>query len=65
MAAYTADDLARVRAAIARGELRVDYADRSVTYRTIDELMKAEAHIAQAISPTRAKQSFGVARKGL
>jgi hypothetical protein len=63
--AYTATDLANIQAAIAKGELSVEFADRRVTYRSIDDLLKAEAHIAQAINTTpRSKQSFGQSCKG-
>jgi len=62
-------DLAAIRSAIARGELIVEFADRKVTYRSIDDLLKAEARIIQALTdtgilPARAKQSFGVSSKG-
>lgn len=66
--AYTQSDLDAVRAAIARGERSVQYSDRSVTYRSMDELLRAEERIANALaeaaSETRKKQSFGVASKG-
>jgi hypothetical protein len=55
---YTGDDLARIRAAIARGERTVQFADRSVTYASIDDLLKAERAIAAALaaeSETRSK----------
>ena len=66
MAAFTDADLAAVRKAIASGVLTVEFSDRRTTYRSIDELLKAEEHIARAISTTpRAKQSFGIAGKGL
>lgn len=63
--AYSQADLDSIRSAIAKGELRVTFYDRSVEYRSIDELMKAESHIANALSTgTRSKQSFGTASKG-
>jgi hypothetical protein len=62
--AFTSTDLERVQSAIAKGELTVEYADRKVTYRSIDELLKAEARIAQAIATPRAKQSLGRSCKG-
>lgn len=65
---YTQSDLDAIRAAIAKGERMVTFADRSVTYRSIDELFQAEARIASALataaSPGRPKQSFGVGTKG-
>jgi hypothetical protein len=63
--AYSQTDLDTIRSAIAKGELRVTFADRSVEYRSIDDLLKAESHIANALSAgTRSKQSFGTASKG-
>lgn len=62
---FTSTDLDAVRRAIATGELIVEYGDRKVTYRSIDDLLKAEQHIATALSSaTRSKQSFGTASKG-
>lgn len=63
--AYTSTDLDAIRAAIASGERTVQFADRSVTYRSMAELFQAEARIAAALAATRDKQSFGVATKGL
>lgn len=38
---FTATDLANIEAAIASGELTVKKGDRQVTYRSMDELIKA------------------------
>ena len=65
--AYTEADLTAVRAAIAKGERSVQFADRSVTYRSMDELFQAEERIASSLMTTttaRSKQSLGVASKG-
>lgn len=63
--AYSQADLSAIQSAIARGELSVEFADRKVVYRSIEELLKAEEHIATAIATTpRSKQSFGSSRKG-
>ena len=65
--AYTEADLTAVRAAIAKGERAVQFADRSVTYRSMDELFQAEERIAGALATataTRPKQAFAVASKG-
>lgn len=63
--AFSLSDLDNIRSAIAKGELIVEFGDRKVTYRSIDELLKAEQHIATALSTTtRSKQSFGTSRKG-
>jgi len=48
--AFTTDDLEKITAAIARGEHRVTYADRTVEYRTIEDLLKAKAHIESALA---------------
>lgn len=61
---FTDADLANIRKAIAKGELIVEYGDRKVTYRSIDDLLKAEQHVAQSLAPQRQKQSFGVSSKG-
>lgn len=63
--AFSQSDLESIQRAIARGELIVEFSDRKVTYRSVDDLLKAEAHIAAAISTTpRSKQSFGTSSKG-
>lgn len=68
MAEYTDADLTVVRAALLKGERTVQFADRSVTYRSVDELLKVEARIladlAAASSVTRSKQTLGVASRG-
>ena len=61
--AFTAEDLERIRGAIATGELRVSYADRTVEYRSIDELLKAEQRILRSLNG-RPKQHRGVTDKG-
>lgn len=38
--AYTLEQYQTLQAAIAGGELSVRYADRSVTYRSVDEMLK-------------------------
>jgi hypothetical protein len=63
--AYTSTDLDNIRAAIAKGELEVRFGDRSVTYRSIAELLQAEQHIANALATGRPKQFIGVPCKGL
>lgn len=62
--AFTDADLAAVRRAIAKGERSVQFADRMVTYRSIDELLKAEARMTQSLTTGRPKQSLIAARKG-
>ena len=60
---FTQDDLDAIRRAIATGELEVEYADRRVRYRSIDELLKAEQRILNALTG-RPKQHRGVTDKG-
>jgi len=54
---FTQTDLDNINAAIATGELTVSVAGRTVTYRSIDELLKARslilAELAVATSPRR------------
>lgn len=38
--AYTQDHLTRLTDAIAQGALSVEYADKKVTYRSLDEMLK-------------------------
>lgn len=68
--AYSQSDLDAVRAALAKGERSVQFADRSVVYRSTDELLAAEARISKALeaaaaaSSRRARQSIAVGTKG-
>lgn len=63
--AFSQADLNNIRTAIAKGELIVEFDGRKVTYRSIDDLLKAEQHIATALATaTRSKQSLGSSRKG-
>lgn len=49
--AFTSQDLAAIDAAIASGELTVRSADgKMVTYRSMDELLKARALVAPAVA---------------
>ena len=58
--AFTPQDLAAVDAAIASGELTVRGADdRQVTYRTIDELLKARALIQPRLAAATAATGAG------
>jgi hypothetical protein len=63
--AYSTNDLTAVQRAIAKGELEVEFSDRRVRYRSIDELIKAESRISQALrTGNRQKQSKLYAEKG-
>lgn len=47
--AFTSTDLDAIEAAIASGQLRVDYQDRSVTYRSVGELLRARDLIKKTL----------------
>jgi hypothetical protein len=48
--AYTYADLAIVRAALLRGEQTVKFSDRTVTFRSIADLLKLETRIISELS---------------
>jgi len=48
--AYTQTDLDQLDSAIKDSRLTVRIADRLVTYRTIDEMIKARAHVASVMA---------------
>jgi hypothetical protein len=69
MALTQAQVEARIEAidfALARGERSVQFSDRSVSYRSIEELMAARAHFVTllALLAGRVKQTLIVASKG-
>jgi hypothetical protein len=50
--AYTSTDLDAINAAIASGELTVKHNGREVTYRSIDDLLKAKQTIDAELNAT-------------
>lgn len=48
--ALTQTDLDNLDAAIATGELKVEFNGRMVVYRSVSELMAARAHVASVLS---------------
>lgn len=62
--AYSSDDLTAIRAVIAKGELEVEFVDRRVRYRSISELLRAEAEIVASLSSANHRQRTAVAAKG-
>jgi hypothetical protein len=54
--AYTSADLDALDAAIAGGELIVQVNGRKIEYRSIDELLKARAHVAQQLQAAQPGQ---------
>lgn len=67
MANYTAAELAALRAAMASGALRVKYADKDVTYRSLEEMVQLERTMTADITPpatTAIACTFGSFSKG-
>ncbi|MGB3068450.1 MAG: hypothetical protein WBC18_07880 [Ottowia sp.] len=63
--AFTQTDLDNVNAAIASGELRVRSSNGSeVSYRSIEELLKARAMIEADLAANVGSGTGGVARRG-
>lgn len=62
--AYTTTDLSAIRAAIASGVLTVHYENRTVTYRSLEELRALEASMARELETPRKRQAFGYATNG-
>lgn len=54
---FTTKHLEAVEAAIARGEKTVRYADRTVEYRGVDELLKARDEIRTSLANSAAPRS--------
>lgn len=59
---YTQDDLDRIEKAIATGVLTVQIGDRSVTYRSIDELIKAKNDIIKKLNEQNSSDSVTVVK---
>ncbi|HEY4775893.1 MAG TPA: hypothetical protein VIH40_13865 [Xanthobacteraceae bacterium] len=53
----TQSDIDKLEKAIARGVLRVEYAQGSVTYQSIDDMLKALAYAKNAIAAASDKQT--------
>jgi hypothetical protein len=66
--AWTQTDADNLKAAIAKGERSVSFADRTVTYRSVSEMREAlsmiEAELGRNASPPRPKTFLGYAKKG-
>lgn len=56
-------DLDNIDAAIARGEFEVRYGERTVKYRSVDEMLKARAHIAGLIAADAASGRRGASSR--
>jgi hypothetical protein len=53
---YTIEDLHAIERAIASGELTVSYKDRTVTYRSIADLMRAKDDIIKTLQPAASRR---------
>jgi len=66
--AWTQAEINALKTAIAKGEKQVTFADRSVTYRNLDEMLKAlaimEAEVAVGTGTSRPRQYGVVTRSG-
>ncbi len=66
--AWTQQQLDAIEAAIASGELTVRFGDRTVTYRSMEELLQARAVIQEALAAesgtTKDRFSFARTSKG-
>jgi hypothetical protein len=61
---FTQADLTAIDRALAKGEQTIQFQDRTVTYRSVKELLEARALISSELS-TVSRQVIGVANKGL
>ena len=57
--AWTNDDLTAIETAIKSGQLTVSYRDRSVTYRSLDDLLKIRALIRSDLGSSSSFESRG------
>lgn len=62
--AFTQTQLDAIDTAIASGELSVTYDGRSVTYRSLDDLLKARALIVKQINSTIDRRSYAEFNRG-
>jgi len=69
--AWTQTDIDKLKAAIAQGATKVKFADREVTYRSLDEMretlriLQAEVDQAAGLTRTRVRRVLFVTGKGL
>lgn len=57
MSAFTQTHIDKIEEAIAQGALRVKYADKEVTYRSLDEMLKIRAVMRKALGVTSSAPS--------
>lgn len=64
--AYTQDQLDAIKQSIAEGVLTVKYADKEVTYRSLDELLRAKRMIENELNGSgNSGRKFASFSKGL
>ncbi len=67
--AWTTAERDALKTAIAKGEKEVAFADRRVTYRSLDEMVTAlamiETELAESTTPARPRQYGAYSSKGL
>ena len=61
--AYTSTQLAALRAAIATGALTVSFEGRTVTYRSIDDMIRLEKLIVDSLAGSAAARVFTLRTK--
>lgn len=62
--AYTQADLQAIERAIAGCELEVQYADKKIKYRSMDELFRAKAEIVKELMPRKTSRCFQLRHSG-
>jgi len=67
MSAWTTDDLAKLESAFAQGTLRVQYADKLIEYRSLNDMMRLLDIIRKELGvvPKNAGRKFAQHSKGL
>jgi hypothetical protein len=55
---WTQTDLATLEAAIASGTRHVQYGDKSVTYQTIEQMLRARSEIMSAVGGSGSPRKF-------
>ncbi len=64
--AFTVEQYEALKAAIAQGVLKVDYQDKSVTYRSLDEMIRVLRLIEEELGlRVRGARKYAEAGKGL
>lgn len=63
--AFTIEQLSALDDAIAQGVLEVKYADKTVTYRSLSEMMKIRGLIERSLGRGNSSRKYAVHSKGL